>query len=124
MKKLVFVYGTLKKNYSNHRCLGDSKLLGEAETPAEYTLYDGGFPIVERGGKTSIKGEIYEVTDPSVLKRVYGLEGYSGTPTSEGGHNWYDTDKLSTEFGMAEIFVQDQNKSGRSSVVSSGVWKR
>lgn len=121
---LVFVYGTLKSTHGNYRhyLQGKSKFLGNFETPPEYTLFDGGFPIVERQGNTSIKGEVYAVRDKHVLYDIYSLEGYSGKPTKDGGHNWYDTDKIKTPYGEAEIFVMDKGKSNRTKIVESGNW--
>lgn len=121
MKHLFFVYGTLKQGYGNNRLLQTAKFLGNAITPAEYTLYNGGFPIVERGGETAIKGEVYETDDEQIIKRVYGLEGYSGKPHADD--NWYDVDRIETPFGEAEMFVMDKGKSGRTNILTSGLWK-
>ena len=60
----VFVYGTLLSGFGNHARLlaGRSKMIGEAQTYAEYTMVSlGGFPGVIEGGDTSIQGEVYEV---------------------------------------------------------------
>lgn len=124
IKKLVIAYGTLKAKYSNHGCIAheSTKFLGEIETPPIYTLYSGGYPIVERDGNTAIKGELYEVNDKRVLERVYNLEGYSGTP---GDHNhFYDVDIIDTPYGKAEIFVMNKGVSGREQIVESGVWEQ
>lgn len=119
MSKLVFVYGTLKRGYGNNAAyLKSAEFLGEAETPAIYTLYNGGFPIVERNGNTSVKGEVYKISDEHTLRNVYNLEGYSGKRHSP--NNWYDTDEIETPFGKAEIFVMDH--AGRSTPLPSGVW--
>ena len=126
MEKLVFTYGTLCKGFGNHSVIQHSttELLGEAKTSAKYTLMDGGFPIVERGGETSVKGQVFKVKNPDTLKRVYSLEGYSGTPSNEGGDNWYDIDTVETEWGTAEIFVMNQNASGRNNVIEHGDWRK
>jgi gamma-glutamylaminecyclotransferase len=73
---LVFVYGTLKRGYSNNRLLQGCKYLGEATTEALYLLYDyGPFPCMVRAKEGKhIKGEIWEV-DEKVLKRLDVLEG-------------------------------------------------
>lgn len=122
MKKYIFVYGTLKKGHGNNGYLGDSKLIGPAKTAPKYTLFDGGFPIVERGGETSIIGEVYEVTDPEALADVYALEGYKGTPGSPD--NWYDVDVVTLDNGIeAEMFVMNAGESRRHNVVASGEWR-
>lgn len=124
-RKLIFVYGTLCQGFGNHRVIQHetTKYLGEATSPAAYTLYDGGFPITERGGEVAIKGEVYEVNDKETLLDVYALEHYSGTPTKDGGKNWYDVDKIPTEWGVAEMFVQAKGQSGRTLTVESGDWR-
>ncbi len=71
----VFVYGTLKKGWGNHRLLEGSTFLGVYETPKEFSLYDGGFPYAFHGGGENIRGELYEVDDDT-LKNLDRLEGY------------------------------------------------
>jgi gamma-glutamylcyclotransferase (GGCT)/AIG2-like uncharacterized protein YtfP len=122
-KQLVAVYGTLKKGYGNHRRIDSptTKFIGEIKTPPIYTLYDGGYPAIEREGNTSIHCELYEVNDSQVLKQVYDLEGYSGTP---GKHNdFYDVDKIPTPYGEAEIFVMPKGHSGRTKIIENGKWR-
>lgn len=122
MSKLVATYGTLKQGFGNHGVIESptTKFLGEIKTPAIYTLLDGGYPIVEREGNTEIHCELFEVNDDSVLKRVYRLEGYSGTP---GKHNtFYDVDTIETPYGTAEIFVMDKGRGGNRKIVESGKW--
>lgn len=70
---VVFVYGTLKKGYNNHRLLelGKAQFLGEDEAPG--VVY-GPFPFAkpEEGW---IKGETYKV-DGVTLGRLDALEGH------------------------------------------------
>ena len=59
----VFVYGTLMRGHGNNWLMQDAAFLGEAETNPEYTLYNlGHFPGMVEEGKTSIKGEVYDVS--------------------------------------------------------------
>ena len=74
-KIYVFVYGTLRKGYWNHRLLENSKFIGEAITKEKYSLYANGIPYVVKTPKTQIKGEVYEV-DIETLKRLDQLEGH------------------------------------------------
>ena len=69
-KQLVFVYGTLKRNHSNHGYLSNAKYLCNAVTKEKhYTMYtfENKFPVVIGGmhvGKDAqahIEGELYEV---------------------------------------------------------------
>lgn len=75
-KNYVFVYGTLKTGGYNHSLMGNSKSLGEAITVgANYTMRDGGFPMVAAQGDSHVKGELFEVTDLAVLQHLDWLEG-------------------------------------------------
>ena len=103
----LFVYGTLKKGNSNNYLLGDSKLLGEAETEEKYTLYSNGhFPILATQGEKSVIGEVYEVTDKEVFDDICTLEGYE----IGGKNNWYELEEIETPYGKASVFVQNVNK--------------
>tara|TARA_Y100001963_G_C6628802_1_gene375274 strand:- start:260 stop:655 length:396 start_codon:yes stop_codon:yes gene_type:complete len=76
MKKLVFVYGTLKFGFSNYRLLWDSKLIGRGITTKKFALYEAGIPFVmEHESDTEIYGEVYEV-DEQTLAILDSLEGH------------------------------------------------
>lgn len=81
---IVFVYGTLMHNQSNHQSyLKDQKYMGQAILSG-YSLFDlGSFPgvIQEQGGK--VLGELYEV-DSQTLRKLDLLEG-NGTLYPEVG---------------------------------------
>ena len=124
-KCLFFVYGTLRSGYGNNAYITEAssyEYLGLFETQPDYTLYDGGFPVVERGGSTSIKGELYLVNDVSAIENIFNLEGCRQIK----GHrdNWYDFDEIKTPFGTAVMFVMDKGNSGRVRVLTSGEWVR
>lgn len=116
------VYGTLKAAYGNHRLLRTAESLGTFKTEPVYTLFDGGFPIVEREGSTSIHCELYKTEDPAVIQNVFGLEGCS-SQTKGNPNNWYDIDEIDTPHGKAIIFVMDKGISQRSRIVKSGNWE-
>lgn len=120
MKKLIFVYGTLKKGHHNHHVMGQSELLGEVQITG-FKMYSlGGYPALTRGEDT-ITGEVYEVTDENTLKNIYRLEGYSGVRDSSS--NWYDTTDVSTKWGKAELFyMKNENTYSNRPVVKSGIW--
>jgi gamma-glutamylaminecyclotransferase len=68
MKHLVFVYGTLKKGFSNNSFLEDSVCYGKAYTSKRFLLIkDIGLPFVVKDFKhsysTNIKGEVYLIDD-------------------------------------------------------------
>ena len=118
---IFMVYGTLKKGWGNHVILKDAEFLGTFETEPNYTLYDGGFPIVERGGSTSIKGELYKTDDKMAIARTFALEGCSSM--QQGNiNNWYDFDMIETPHGKAVMFVMNEQQSGRSKALTSGIW--
>ncbi|QGY42037.1 gamma-glutamylcyclotransferase [Pseudodesulfovibrio cashew] len=72
----VFVYGTLKREFSNHYFLRNAKFVGSARTCERYSLYVDEFPLVFRGEPISqIRGEVYAVDDPT-LTRLDSLEGH------------------------------------------------
>lgn len=118
---LFAVYGTLKAAYGNHRLLRTATPKGEFQTEPVYTLFDGGFPIVERGGTTSIHCELYYTDDQEVIRNVFGLEGCS-SQTKGNPNNWYDIDEIDTPHGKAVIFVMDKGRGDRTRIVESGNW--
>jgi gamma-glutamylaminecyclotransferase len=74
---LVFVYGTLKRGYSNHHLLAGQQFLGEARTARGFALFSlGSHPgMVEAAGdKGSVTGEVWSV-DERCLGRLDDLEG-------------------------------------------------
>ena len=76
MKQYVFVYGTLKEGYGNHRLLNRAKFVGPGVTVSgDFKMLDGGFPMVLTGGLFHIKGELYEVSDQETLSNLDRLEG-------------------------------------------------
>jgi len=71
---LVFVYGSLKKGFSNHRLLSTSEFVSKG-TVHDAELYSlGGFPALVSGGG-SVEGELYEVS-PETLRNLDMLEGH------------------------------------------------
>lgn len=119
------VYGSLRKELSNHRILQESELLGEYVTPPIYSMYSlGSFPGVVPKGDTSITLELYEVVEESIEKDLDRLEGYH---PYDKNNSFYLKEKLETPFG--EAFIYFVNKDYLSSnieayeKVPSGNWK-
>ena len=74
---LVFVYGTLKRGYRNHRWLAGQKFIGEARTEPGYTLHAlGEYPgmIRSTADAAGVTGELWQIT-PAVLAELDKLEG-------------------------------------------------
>ena len=73
----VFVYGSLKRGFHNHRFLHGQRFIGEARTKPVYRLlsfdaYPGMIPASDGGH--SIHGEVWEVDAPCKLMLDH-LEG-------------------------------------------------
>lgn len=68
----VFVYGTLKRGFHNHRLLAGTKYIGTDFIRG--TLINFGLPGVI-AGERAVEGEIYEVDD-ATLARLDLLEGH------------------------------------------------
>lgn len=76
MKHTIFVYGTLKKGFSNHRLLEGAEFAGNAKTLEKFSLYESGIPYVFKDETVShIYGELYQL-DELTLENIDGLEGH------------------------------------------------
>ena len=76
MECCLFVYGTLKKGFSNHHLLYWAEFAGAAKTLEKYSLYESGIPFVFKSESVShIYGELYKV-DELTLKIIDRLEGH------------------------------------------------
>lgn len=85
MNKLVFVYGSLKKDHWNHHYLETSQFMGEGVTYPHFVLTDCGFPYMipsqsvsdeaQRAMLAPVVGEVYKVTDEAVIASLDRLEG-------------------------------------------------
>ena len=67
----LFLYGTLKRGFSNNYLLRDQRFLSVATTKSRYHLYDaGGFPAMVFGtaNPVSVQGEVWEVTTQCLVR--------------------------------------------------------
>ena len=66
----VFVYGTLKRGFRNHRFLEKASFVGEAYTVMHYRMLDGSFPVLRESGpdRMPISGEVYDVDARTLIK--------------------------------------------------------
>ncbi len=73
----LFVYGTLKRGFHNHKRLSAARFVASLQTIAGYQLYSyNGSPImIFSGGESRVSGELYEVSR-SVLEKIDKLEGH------------------------------------------------
>ena len=83
-KHIVFVYGTLKRPYGNHRCIEGAEFLGNAvSVKANFIMKHIGVPILQQqfgplGAKlplARVAGEVFEINDEQ-LARCDQLEGH------------------------------------------------
>lgn len=100
-KKLIAVYGTLRKGFGNHRLIQNADYLGTFKTEPIYNLYSlGGFPGLKNNGDTSVVMEVYAVTDEEAY-HVDCLEGYTpGQPAY-----FYDKQDIETPWGTAGVYI-------------------
>lgn len=119
-KNLVAVYGTLRKDCSNHALISDSELLGSFESNPLFSLYSVSdmYPALKLGGNQSVLMEVYEVDD-ATLKRLDGLEGYN--PNNKK-HNLYDRKIFHTPYGEAYLYVYEGGV-GKYELIPNGDWK-
>ncbi|KAF0814336.1 Gamma-glutamylcyclotransferase family protein YtfP [Andreprevotia sp. IGB-42] len=69
MTRQVFVYGTLKRGYSNHHWLEGAHFLGHAHTTARYALYAVSYPFLSDDlALYPVEGELYAVSDAGLLR--------------------------------------------------------
>lgn len=118
-RKLIFVYGTLKRGGSNHHYLAGQKFLGEARTAPGFRLYDlGGYPgmIPRPEDREGVTGEIWSV-DADALRHLDGLEGL------EEGLYRREVISLLPPFAKQRIetYLYAQNAMGRREIGST--WK-
>ena len=76
---LLLVYGTLKRDKSNHRKLGLSEFVGEATTAQPYLLLQDSnihYPFLIDIPVAPITGELYEVSDTLITQ----LDCFEGHP--------------------------------------------
>jgi len=116
---LVFVYGSLKRGFSNYKRLldgsiGDCEYLHVATTKG--TMYDlGPFPAVDIEGPNQIRGEVFRV-DEDVL---FALDRLEGDPT------FYNRTKVDLSTGeKAWIYHISRNKINSNMLVPDGDWRK
>lgn len=111
---IVFVYGSLRKGFGNHRLLGNSTYLKDVSIKGMmYSL--GPFPAVVLNRDGVVHCEAYEVTTET-LNNLDRLEDHP---------NWYRREEVTSDegiigwvYGMPPEFITK-----RDTFVPSGDWK-
>ncbi len=114
MQHLVFVYGTLRKDQSNHHFLKQCECLGRFDTPEEYALFDlGAYPAMILGNK-SVAGEVYIIND-EILESLDRLEYVSVE---------YRREQIETIFGLAWVYLYQLDLTANKEILSGNWCKR
>ena len=110
---LVAVYGTLKKGFGNHRIIEHCEYIG-SDLLEGFDLYDlGPFPGVNKGDN-KVFVEIYQVEDKDTKIALDRLEGYP---------DLYTKDTVQTHFGLATIYIYNQQLRDNDLLLKDGFWK-
>ena len=73
--KLLFTYGTLMRGYGLHRLLAPAHFVARGRVRGEL-LNLGPYPgLVD--GRGTVRGELYEIDDPKLLRAIDRAEGYN-----------------------------------------------
>lgn len=100
----IFVYGTLKKGFHNHRLLEGQKFICKAETDDLKVMHCTGIPFLYNVGGYyyngnmhrghHVTGEVYDVDDQA-LKMIDALEGHP---------RWYRRQSIRLRSGHTEHY--------------------
>jgi gamma-glutamylaminecyclotransferase len=76
--QLLFVYGTLKSGFHNHRFLSKAKFVADVVTLKRYPLIVDGLPYLLNmpGNGFNVEGELYSVPLKSTQQEIDKLEGH------------------------------------------------
>lgn len=116
--QLVFVYGTLKEGYGNHKHYleGKSKFIGATSVPG-VLVHLGSFPGLKDDDMCRVAGEVYEVT----WDVIGYLDSLEGTP------DLYERRQINTPLGLCWTYYWTRLKStpltDHTLVVNEGVWR-
>jgi len=122
----VFVYGTLKKGFSNHNRIlaGNDVKISPVWTYGE--LYDlgWGFPAMTKGS-LKVYGDLLEFNDLEILNRIDMLEGYRGI---DSPYNFYTRKEIQVFKNKNSInswvylLEKDRILDDNGLLISSGKW--
>lgn len=125
---LVFVYGTLKRGYGNHRLLTTAEFVKEA-TLSGFELFDSGFPVAtpaKNGDESFVRGEVFKIKRSVHLRSLDGLEG-EGSMYHREVHTTEDGTEVSVYVGHDNFWGFDRMKKSWESTDGNRIsheWKR
>jgi gamma-glutamylcyclotransferase (GGCT)/AIG2-like uncharacterized protein YtfP len=120
----VFVYGTLRKNESNHDLMKEATLIArQAWTNGRLFDTGHGYPAIEESDHDKVYGEIYLVSEEQLL-RLDELEDYRPNDPNNLYNRkkqvvFHDTGKLEAFL----YFIAEQNNHMLRIPIPSGDWK-
>lgn len=113
----VAVYGTLKRQQSNHRVLAGSRFVGECSLNS-IVLYDlGPYPGAKLERSQGVLVEVYDV-DGATFARLDALEGYD---SASPGSGLYDRKHLETPLGKAWVYIYNHAVPS-GGAIRAGAW--
>ncbi len=112
-KAQVFVYGSLREGFGNHRLLERAEFLGSYRAELPFVMISlGGFPgLIESQQDNNITLELYQVT-PQEFQNLDQLEGYP---------SFYDRKKITVNGTKGWVYYLTE-RSGSEPLVESGDW--
>jgi gamma-glutamylcyclotransferase (GGCT)/AIG2-like uncharacterized protein YtfP len=118
-KFLIAVYGCLRKGLSMHGYLSSNSVyIGMYDTDPIYDMYSiKSFPGLVKRGNTSIRMEVYEITE-GVLDNIDGLEGVSSI---HDDLSMFLRELVETPYGDAYIYFYNEEVKNRVKV-DCGDW--
>jgi gamma-glutamylcyclotransferase (GGCT)/AIG2-like uncharacterized protein YtfP len=128
MQNLLFVYGTLRKDYGNHGFLKNAHFVGEAKTQDKFVMHCRGYiPFVSESQAISqIVGEVYELDD-STLASIDHLEGCFPKRDGSGefeASSWYIRKQIPIEFvgyeGHTRVWMYFNEQETQHPIICSG----
>ena len=122
MSELVFVYGTLRQNESNHAFMDGAELVSE-QAYIYGQLWDTGlgYPAVVLSQQSRVYGELYCVNTEQ-LQQLDVLEGYYGPEGPNDYERVKQTVYTPVQIYIAYVYIYDQPPVG-GVCLQSGDWK-
>lgn len=110
----LFVYGSLKRGFSNHDRMRGACFAGVAVTASGHELFlVGEYPALVTGGAGTVSGEVYEVTPEHLLR----LDAFEDHP-----HLYCRTTILLSDGTDALAYTMGRERVDARAVVCGGLW--
>lgn len=120
---LLFVYGSLKKDFSNHHLLNKAGFIKTCKTKDKFTMLDfGEYPALIEKPSYTIEGELYEIDDNDLKtqKEIDELEEYPALYDKKIIQ--LDSDELAFMYYIKDNIINNIVKN--YTVMGDGNWKK